>query len=34
MFQNLVVGVDGRLSGRDAIALAAQLAEPGGAVLA
>jgi nucleotide-binding universal stress UspA family protein len=32
MFKNVVVGVDGRVSGRDAIALAAQLAEPGGAL--
>jgi nucleotide-binding universal stress UspA family protein len=32
MFTNVLVGVDGRLSGRDAIALAAQLTEPGGAV--
>jgi nucleotide-binding universal stress UspA family protein len=32
MFKNVVVGVDGRVSGRDAIALAAQLTEPGGAM--
>ena len=30
MFKNVLVGVDGRPSGRDAIALAAQLVEPGG----
>lgn len=32
MFKNVLVGVDGRVSGRDAIALAAQLTEPGGAM--
>lgn len=32
MFTNVLVGVDGRVSGRDAIALAAQLTEPGGAI--
>lgn len=32
MFKNVLVGVDGRVSGRDAIALAAQLTEPGGAI--
>jgi nucleotide-binding universal stress UspA family protein len=32
MFKNVVVGVDGRVSGRDAIALAALLVEPGGAM--
>lgn len=32
MFTNVLVGVDGRVSGRDAIALAAQLTEPGGAM--
>jgi nucleotide-binding universal stress UspA family protein len=32
MFKNVVVGVDGRVSGRDAIALAAQLTEPGGTI--
>ncbi len=30
MFKNVLVGVDGRPSGRDAIALASQLVEPGG----
>lgn len=30
MFKNVLVGVDGRLSGRDAIALGSQLVEPGG----
>ena len=30
MFKNVLVGVDGRLSGRDAIALASQLVEPAG----
>src|SRR5271166_73013 len=29
MFKNVLVGVDGRLGGRDAIALASRLAEPG-----
>lgn len=32
MFENVLVGVDGRVSGRDAIALAAQLTQPGGAI--
>jgi len=32
MFEKVVVGVDGRVSGRDAIALAAQLTEPGGSM--
>jgi nucleotide-binding universal stress UspA family protein len=32
MFTNVLVGVDGRVSGRDAIALAAQLTEPDGAI--
>jgi nucleotide-binding universal stress UspA family protein len=32
MFKNVLVGVDGRVSGRDAIALAAQLVEPGGTI--
>ncbi|HTZ86813.1 MAG TPA: universal stress protein [Solirubrobacteraceae bacterium] len=32
MFKNVLVGVDGRASGRDAIALASQLTEPGGAI--
>jgi nucleotide-binding universal stress UspA family protein len=32
MFTKVLVGVDGRVSGRDAIALAAQLSEPGGAI--
>jgi nucleotide-binding universal stress UspA family protein len=32
MFKNVLVGVDGRVSGRDAIALASQLTEPGGAI--
>jgi nucleotide-binding universal stress UspA family protein len=32
MFTNVLVGVDGRVSGRDAIALASQLTEPGGAM--
>jgi nucleotide-binding universal stress UspA family protein len=32
MFSNVLVGVDGRVSGRDAIALASQLLEPGGAM--
>ena len=29
MFKNVLVGVDGRSNGRDAIALASQLADPG-----
>ena len=29
MFKNVLVGVDARPSGRDAIALASQLVEPG-----
>jgi nucleotide-binding universal stress UspA family protein len=32
MFENVLVGVDGRSNGRDAIALAAQLVQPGGAL--
>lgn len=32
MFKNVLVGVDGRQGGRDAIALASRLTEPGGAV--
>jgi nucleotide-binding universal stress UspA family protein len=32
MFSNVLVGVDGRPGGRDAIALAKQLAEPGGQI--
>src|SRR5271167_1566900 len=32
MFENVVVGVDGRVSGRDAIALATQIAQPGAAI--
>lgn len=32
MFENVLVGVDGRLGGRDAIALAGRLGEQGGAV--
>ncbi|HLM86280.1 MAG TPA: universal stress protein [Solirubrobacteraceae bacterium] len=30
MFKNVLVGVDGRANGRDAIALASQLVDPGG----
>ena len=30
MFKNVLVGVDGRPNGRDAIALASQLADPDG----
>lgn len=30
MFKNVLVGVDGRANGRDAIALASQLLDPGG----
>jgi len=32
IFTKVLVGVDGRVSGRDAIALAARLTEPGGTI--